>query len=339
MIDESRTDGALMTPGVSVAANHSFGTLAAQGRRVLWIVSSGGHLVQAMHIERLIGVNPDSVWITNDVPQARSLLAGRNVVYVDYVAPRDLRGAVRTAKLAARVARDLKPDQVVSTGAAIAGLALPLLALSGYTTTFVESVARKSTHSVTGRIAALTPRVRTLTQYADRSDRQWAFDGTILANWECRDTSVVPGPEARALRVLVTLGTIRPYRFDSAVDAVLSVLHPEDEVVWQLGETTRVDLPGISHTSMANEDLRALVDWADVVISHAGVGTIVDSLEAGKCPVVVVRRASRGEHVDDHQLDIAEEVQNRGLGNILDVENPRRELLTKASLVQAVQVT
>lgn len=317
----------------------SFSSLSAHGQKVLWIVSSGGHLVQAMHIERLIGAHPDSVWITNDVPQARSLLEDRKVVYVDYVAPRDLRGAVRTSNLALRVAREMNPDQVVSTGAAIAGVALPRLALSGYTTTFVESVARKSTRSLTGQIAALAPRVRTLTQYADRADRRWTYDGTILTNWERRDASTTAQLGERSLRLFVTLGTIRPYRFDAAIDAVLSILHPQDEIVWQLGETTRTELPGASHESMSSSELRRLLDWADVIVSHAGVGSIVDSLEIGKCPVMVVRRAERGEHVDDHQLDIADEILSRGLGYVLDVENPRRDVLLQASVARAVGVT
>ncbi|MDF2561864.1 MAG: glycosyltransferase [Microbacterium sp.] len=316
----------------------SFSSLAANGPKVLWIVSSGGHLVQATHIERLIGAHPDSVWITNDVPQARSLLANRNVVYVDYVAPRDLRGAIRAAKIASRVAKEMSPDQIISTGAAIAGVALPRLAIAGHTTTFVESVARRTTRSLTGRISALSPRVRTLTQYADRANRRWAFDGTILANWERRG-GLTGEYDDRPLRVFVTLGTIRPYRFDTAVEAMLKILRPDDEVVWQLGETSRPHLPGESHESMSNAQLRRHVDRADVVVSHAGVGTIVDTLEASKCPVLLVRRAERNEHVDDHQLDIAGELQQRGLGYELDLNDPHRDILLSASAARAVRVT
>lgn len=308
----------------------SFASLAANGPKILWIVSSGGHLVQARHIERMIGAHPESVWITNDVPQARSLLADRNVIYVDYVAPRDLRGAIRASSIAARVAKQMKPDQIISTGAAIAGVALPRLALAGHRTTFVESVARRTTRSMTGRISALAPRVKTLTQYADRTTRRWEFDGTILANWHRQDDRSMP-IEDRPLKVFATLGTIRPYRFDAAVDALERVLRPDDEVVWQLGETARHGLRGEVHQSMANAELRRHIEWADVVVSHAGVGSIVDTLEAGKCPVLVVRRAQRDEHVDDHQIDIASEMKMRRLGFELDLQDARRELLLAAA--------
>lgn len=333
-----QANDATLDQSVGERLGGSFSSLAANGQRVLWIVSSGGHLVQATHIERLIGAHPESVWITNDVPQARSLLADRNVVYVDYVAPRDLRGAIRASRIAAQVAKEMKPDQVISTGAAIAGVALPRLAMAGHRTTFVESVARRTTRSLTGRISALAPRVKTLTQYADRADRRWEFDGTILANWRRREDSPT-APADRPLRVFVTLGTIRPYRFDAAVDAVESVLRPDDEVIWQLGETTRTGLSGQALGSMSNAELRRNIEWADVVVSHAGVGSIVDTLEAGKCPVLVVRRAERGEHVDDHQLDIAGEMQSRGLGFEIDVDAARRELLLQAAAARAIRVT
>jgi UDP-N-acetylglucosamine transferase subunit ALG13 len=52
---------------------------------------------------------------------------------------------------------------------------------------------------------------------------------------------------------------------------------------------------------------------ADVVVSHSGIGSALDVLEAGKVPVLVPRRASRGEHVDDHQRLIARELHVRGL--------------------------
>lgn len=337
--DEMRDlDVGVVDQRVHLSANGSFSSLAANGPKVLWIVSSGGHLVQATHIERLIGAHPESVWITNDVPQARSLLADRNVVYVDYVAPRDLRGAIRASRIASRIAKQMKPDQIISTGAAIAGVALPRLAMAGHRTTFVESVARRTTRSLTGRISALAPGVKTLTQYADRVNRRWEFDGTILANWR-RSDDVSPTVGDRPLKVFITLGTIRPYRFDAAVDALENILRPDDEVVWQLGETTRPGLLGQAHQSMSNAELRRYITWADVVVSHAGVGSIVDTLEAGRCPVLVVRRAERAEHVDDHQLDIAGEMQGRHLGFELDVNAPRRELLVEAAAARTVRVT
>lgn len=325
-----------MSKSVEPGGDVDFESIAAHGTRVLWIVSSGGHLVQATYLERLVGYNEDSEWITNDVPQARSLLKGRRAHFVPYVSPRDLRGAIRAARIASKVAADAKPEQVVSTGAAIAGIALPVLALRGYRATFVESVARRSTRSLTGRIARAAPRVRTLTQYPESARGKWECDGTILGNWSATEFD---GGEAASrpgtpMRIFVVLGTIRPYRFDKAVDALLSILRPGDEVVWQVGVTDREGLPGRVSSVMSNEEVKKWMKWSDVVVTHAGVGSIIDAFEMGRWPVVVVRRRSRGEHVDDHQLDIASEIQRRRLGEVLRVDRPDRALLEKARLMR-----
>jgi len=59
--------------------------------------------------------------------------------------------------------------------------------------------------------------------------------------------------------------------------------------------------------------LTQAIGEADVVVAHAGVGTALAALEVGKCPVLVPRRLVHGEHVDDHQTQIATELGSRGL--------------------------
>lgn len=44
---------------------------------------------------------------------------------------------------------------------------------------------------------------------------------------------------------------------------------------------------------------------ARLLIIHAGAGTIIHAIQAGKMPVVMPRRAGYGEHVDDHQFELA----------------------------------
>jgi UDP-N-acetylglucosamine transferase subunit ALG13 len=49
-----------------------------------------------------------------------------------------------------------------------------------------------------------------------------------------------------------------------------------------------------------------------LVILHAGAGSLIHAVRAGKVPVVMPRRAHHGEHVDDHQVELARELGAAG---------------------------
>ncbi len=55
-----------------------------------------------------------------------------------------------------------------------------------------------------------------------------------------------------------------------------------------------------------------LMHEADLVISHAGVGSIMCALRAGHVPIVFPRLARYGETVDDHQVELARALDERG---------------------------
>ena len=55
-----------------------------------------------------------------------------------------------------------------------------------------------------------------------------------------------------------------------------------------------------------------LIESADVVVSHAGVGSIMCALRAGHVPIVFPRLKRYSETVDDHQAELAEALELRG---------------------------
>jgi UDP-N-acetylglucosamine transferase subunit ALG13 len=61
---------------------------------------------------------------------------------------------------------------------------------------------------------------------------------------------------------------------------------------------------------------------ADVVVCHAGAGSILCALRAGHTPVVVPRLERHGETVDDHQLELARALAADG--RVIAVEDPER---------------
>lgn len=312
----------------------SFTHVFGRAPKVLWIASSGGHVAQAHRIERILGRNADSRWVTFDVPQTRSLLHGRRVDFVDYVAPRGFNGAMQAAKRIRTIERAEHFDYAISTGSAIAFFALPAIAIFGKTrTVYIESLARSSGPSLTGRAMRFAPQVETYTQYESWSSKAWKYAGTILDSYRAE---AVDASTERPLKIFVTLGTIRPYRFDRLVDAVKQILRPADSVVWQVGVTSRDDLPGEVHEELPGAEMERLVSESDIVITHSGVGSILASFEHGKTPIVAVRESSRGEHVDDHQRYIAKVAESRGIALRMDLDSPNRTIMSEAVKIRVI---
>ena len=53
------------------------------------------------------------------------------------------------------------------------------------------------------------------------------------------------------------------------------------------------------------QEFERLVAGAALLVMHAGAGSVIHAVRAGKVPVIVPRRAEFGEHVDDHQVEFA----------------------------------
>ena len=62
----------------------------------------------------------------------------------------------------------------------------------------------------------------------------------------------------------------------------------------------------------SKDNLEDLIKKADLIITHAGVGSIEMSLEQNKKVIAVPRLKKFKEHVNDHQKDIEGEFNKRG---------------------------
>lgn len=55
---------------------------------------------------------------------------------------------------------------------------------------------------------------------------------------------------------------------------------------------------------------------ADIVVSHAGVGTTFLCLTMGKTPILFPRQSRYHEHVDDHQIQFAQKMESQGKAHV-----------------------
>ena len=120
--------------------------------------------------------------------------------------------------------------------------------------------------------------------------------------------------------IFVSVGT-HEAPFDRMLDAV-HALELDEELIVQYGPSTvRSGRPGVrEHEYLPFDDVVANICRARAVVMHAGVGSVMISLANGKRPIVMARRHSSGEHVDDHQVELARRMEASGL--VTFVEDP-----------------
>ena len=299
---------------------------ADKPRKLLLAASTGGHIAQLVRLAPGLGATDDSLWVSFDSPQTRSLLAGRRTLMVPYIEPRDWKSTVGAYRRVSSAVAGENFEAAVSTGAALAMAALPAARRRGIPSLYIESVSRVQGPSMSGRMLYAMRGTEMRAQHSWARGR-WGMHPSVLETFQVIDRDV---PRDRPLKIFVTLGTIRGYRFDSLVDAVLATGLANESTTWQLGHTTRDDLPGRAVLQMNADDFSRAAQEADVVITHSGVGTILGLLEMGIYPVAAVRRTARKEHVDDHQEQIAALLTEIGIGTALEVED-----LTAATIQDA----
>ena len=287
-----------------------------------------------MKLSAGLGSDPDSLWVTFRTPQSESLLVGRRVFFVPYVGSRDLGPAAKALALMMKHIEWRKESFVsaVSTGAAVGVVGLIAARLHGVPAFYVESVSRVDGPTVSGRIASVVPGIQTYCQHEGWASRRWKYrPGMLLDGYAKCTRAENPRP-----RLFVTLGTNKSYRFDALVDAVLATGLADERTVWQLGMTKREGLPGTVLEHLSSEEFEMCARDADVVITHAGVGTLMNLLDMGIYPLVVPRRARRREAVDDHQSQIADLLARRDIALIAEADELGPDAIITASAAQII---
>lgn len=112
--------------------------------------------------------------------------------------------------------------------------------------------------------------------------------------------------------IFVTVGT--QLSFDRLIQAVNKWAEQENrnDVFAQIGPNSWHP-PSVTWSEFVGTDeFRERVEQADVVVAHAGMGSIITALELGKPILVMPRRADLGEHRNDHQMATAKRFLEQG---------------------------
>lgn len=269
--------------------------------------SAGGHLDV---LERLRPVMADRevVWATSGGRTTTLRERGETVEELPLYGRNPLR-LLRNAARAAAVLRRVRPRLVVSSGA---GLVVPLCLLARLTGTrivFLETMARVTGPSLSGRV---------LSRLASSVLVQWPeMTGVYPGSHLCRPALLddVRPAESAGEGTFVAVGThAEPFdRLLAAVDRAVEAGLLSRPVLAQAGLSGYRPRTYSTTPFMPPAELDAAAARARHVVCHAGSGIVATALRAGRRPLVMPRLRRNGEHVDDHQQQLAGKLGELGL--------------------------
>jgi len=283
--------------------------------RLCLAASGGGHLRQLLDLKPVWSQH-DYFFVTEDTALGRSLGEEHPVRFVPHYGwgqarlGKGLRMAasafVNFFKAAGVMLRE-RPQVVISTGAGAVFFPVLWARLLGARVVVIESFARFEHASLFGRMAA--PFAHDFVVQSEQLARHYPnaafFDPLRMLDG--------PAPAKKPL-LFGTVGAVLP--FDRLVSAVAEAEKQgliSDRIVLQTG-VGGLKPDGLEAVeTLPFGEIQALLRDASVVVCHGGTGSIITALREG-CHVIAMPRLQRlGEVYDDHQAEITEAFEKRGL--------------------------
>lgn len=118
------------------------------------------------------------------------------------------------------------------------------------------------------------------------------------------------------MKILVTIGSMVEKKF-TRLFTIIDELCEEGvldgtQVTAQEGFDNYQSTRFCCFDMMPNEAFKQLIDQCDLIIAHAGIGTVISCIKKGKKVIIFPRMAKYDEHYDDHQLELAELFTKKG---------------------------
>ena len=113
--------------------------------------------------------------------------------------------------------------------------------------------------------------------------------------------------------IFVTVGTHeQPFnRLIKEVDRLVETSVIKDDVFIQTGYSTYEPQFCKWSSLISFDKMNELMETSDIIITHGGPATFMSAIANGKKPIVVPRQEKYDEHVNDHQVDFAQQVKEK----------------------------
>ena len=132
--------------------------------------------------------------------------------------------------------------------------------------------------------------------------------------------------------IFLAVGT-QKFPFDrllKSADKLISDGVITEEVFAQTGTCTYTPQNFEYRSMLSKAEFEERIKNCSLLITHSGVGTIISGLKARKPVIVMPRLKKYGEHVDDHQLDIAKAFSDRELVLMCGDDDSLSDIIEKA---------
>lgn len=131
--------------------------------------------------------------------------------------------------------------------------------------------------------------------------------------------------------VFITYGT-QPHDF-KYLGTVINEIDQQYQVAAQIGESNNNIIRPNTEVYTYMDNFADYTANCDILITHGGVGSIMDGLKQHKKVIVIPRLAKYGEHVDDHQLEITTKFANDGYIYYMHRDEHINQVLNKVQTI------
>jgi len=297
--------------------------------RICLAASGGGHVRQLLDLMP-VWSEYDSFLVTEQTALGDSLAGEHRTYFVTHVALGQaklgrpglmIRSAWRNLLESWRVIRAERPDVIITTGA---GAVFGIVAwgkIHGAKVIAIESFARFERPSAFMRIAS---RIADFSILQSARLKPWFPWAMVFDPLRMTDQT---RPQKEPL-LFATVGATLP--FDRLVEAVAELKRSgeiPERVIAQVGVGGACPPELECVETMTFDEIRATVARADLVVCHGGTGSMITALRERCRTVVMPRMFDLAEHYDNHQLEISESFEQRGLVRVARSPDELREAL------------
>lgn len=129
--------------------------------------------------------------------------------------------------------------------------------------------------------------------------------------------------------IFVTVGSRLP--FDRMIETIdeWALAEGRDDVFAQIGDSHYNAKQIRTADTLSPAEFRDQCEQADIIVAHAGMGTILTAIEFRKPIIVMPRRGKLGETRNDHQVDTAVKLEALGYVHVAEDEKALRQILNQ----------